>query len=236
MKKNDRQLYETYDTTTLRRLIAEQKEAQKRRIPPKQKEEVLVRRIQESFANLKFIEEKKIYSYSQINQTVKGLWTQYNLCLSKMNEAEQMVNRLEYASRTPALLGQVKRRVEEGKNNPEYVMEKFPEDEKLIKSYISIMKKYKITDSESLGKLKASVESYRERISKLQTSLDAFSEELAGYNRCISVLSRIDRENYRDNTEAIAEYNAITKSGEEKAKETNESGKENKRKTRGYDR
>lgn len=236
VKKNDRQLYETYDTTTLRRLITEQKEAQKRRIPPKQKEEVLVRRIQESFANLKFIEEKKIYSYSQINQTVKGLWTQYNLCLSKMNEAEQMVNRLEYASRTPALLAQVKRRVEEGKNNPEYVMEKFPEDEKLIKSYISIMKKYKITDSESLGELKASVENYRERISKLQTSLDAFSEELAGYNRCISVLSRIDRENYRDNTEAIAEYNAITKSGEEKAKETSESGKENKKKNRGYDR
>lgn len=231
VKKTDIKLYGLYDTTVLRQLIAEQKEAKKRNVPPQNRDEVLIRRIQESFSNLKFIEEKQIYSYSQINQTVKGLWTQYNLCLSKISEAERMVDKMEYASKVPALLAETKRRVEQERNNPEYLTEKYPQDIKLMKSYIDIMKKYKVTNTESLQRLQTSIHTYREKIEKLQSSLTVFSEELSAYNRCVSVLSRIDRENDRDNTEVLMEYNEITKTGQEEAKETNE-----KRKDKGYER
>ena len=229
IKESDRELYGLYDTTRLHQLIAEQKEAKKRKIPPKKREEVLIRQIQDSFENLRFIERKQLYSYAQINEIVKGIWLQYNSCLSKLDEAENMIQKLDNISKAPQTLVEIRKRMEQGKNDPEYMMEKYPQDVKLMKSCMAAMKKYDITDMKSLGNLQSSIQKYREKVNTLQSALKIFLNELAAYNRCVATLARIDRDSGRDNSDILKEYENITKSGEQEAKETEEKRKQKAR-------
>lgn len=228
VKKSDMELYGLYDTTTLSRLIAEQREARKHKQPPRKREEVLVRQIQESFENLRFIEQKQLYSYSQINEIVKGLWAQYNACLSKISEAEVMVKKLETVAKTPHTLNEVRKRMEQNKNNPEYMTEQYQSDVRLMKSCMEAMKKYNIMNTESLNALKASTQKYREQITRLQTALSNLSVELSSYNRCVATLARIDRESGRDNSELLMGYDNIVRAAQQEAEQTNEKRRQEK--------
>ena len=237
VKKSDMELYGLYDTTYIHRLIAEQKAAQKYKKPAKKREEVLVSQIQESFANLRFIEQKQLYSYNQINEVVKGLWDQYNACLAKISEAEGMVAKLESIAAAPYTLKEVRDRIEQGKNNPAYMLEKYPADVKLLKSCMEDIKKHNVTDAESLKKLQDSIQKYRGQITTLQASLASFSAELSNYNRCVATLARIDRDSGRDNSELLENYQAIVRSGQAQAEQQERQAQEKeKKKQKGLDR
>lgn len=231
VKQSDRELYGLYDTTRLRQLIAEQKQARKNRIPPQKREEVLIRRIQDGFENLRFIERKQLYSYSQINEVVKGLWMQYNACLTKIDEAETMVERLENVAKAPHTLSEIRKRMLNGKDNPEYMTEQYPSDLRLMKVCVEAMKKYNITDTESLKALQSTVKKHREQIEKLQKMLANFSAELSAYNRCVATLSRISADRGRGDSELLAVYQNIVRAAQEEAAKTEE-----KRKQKGRDR
>lgn len=236
VKKTDSLLAGTYDTTYLERLIAEQKKAQKNKIPPKQREEILVRQIQESFDNLRFIEQKQLYSYGQINEIVKGLWDQYDACLSKIGEAEAMIAKLESVANAPFTLREVKARIDLGKSDTAYMMEQYPADVKLLKSCMEDIRKYNITDAESRAELSATIGKYRDQISTLQASLSVFSTELGAYNKCVETLSRIDRESGRDNSELFESYQTIIRSGQEQAGQQEREAQEKEKKQKSWDR
>lgn len=231
VKRSDRELTSVFDTYTLERLIERQNEARKNNVSPKNRNEVLVRQIQDSFANLKFIEEKQIYSYAQINETVKGLWEQYNACLAKISEAENMIDRLQMAAQLPQTLAGLQQRIAQGRNNPEYMLEQYHSDLKLAQSCMDKMKQYGVTDSASLKTLQENISKYREQIGRLQGALDSFAVELASYNRCVAVLSRIDRETGNGYREQLHKYETIVRAAEQEAKDTNE-----KRKKKDHDR
>lgn len=220
VKKSDRELYGLYDTSQIDRLIAEQREARKYKKQPQKREEILVQQIQEGFENLRFMERKQIYSYQQINETVKGLWEQHNACLVKIGEAERMIDRLENVSRAPQILKETKARMEQGKDNPEYIMEQYPKDARLAKVCVEDMKKYNVSDIESLKSLQVSIQKYREQVNSLQGMLTVFSKELSEYNRCVTTLARIDKEQGRDKNELFVSYENITRNSKREAERT----------------
>lgn len=228
VKASDWELAQRFDTERLRELVAEQNEAQKRRRPPQNRNEILVRQIQEGFVNLKFIEKKQLYSYSQINEIVKGLWGQYNACLSKIGEAEEMIQRLEAVVRAPDILRETLQRMEQGKNDPEYMLEQYQKDRRLMKGCMDSIKKHNISDAASLGSLKENIEKYRSQVSALQEALSSFSTELAAYNRCVATLARIDRASGRDNREFLTAYEVIVKAGQQEAEREREKRKQEK--------
>lgn len=230
VKKSDIELYGLYDTTRLHKLIAEQREAQKKRRPAQKREEVLVRQIQESFDNLRFIEKKQIYSYAQINEIVSGLWSQYNACLFKISEAESMIARLEDAANAPVLLTEIKSRMELGKNDPAYMMEQYHQDVKLLNACIESIKKYNVADASSLQSLQDNIAKYKEQIGRLQGSLSVFANELASYNRCVATLARIDRDSGRDNSALLEAYQAAMNRGQQEAEKTEKEREKKKEK------
>lgn len=234
IKKSDIELYGLYDTTRLHRLIAEQREAKKKKRPAQNREEVLVRQIQEGFDNLRFIEKKQIYSYAQINEIVAGLWSQYNACLSKISEAEGMIERLEFAANAPALLDEIRSRMEQGKDDPAYMMEHYHEDVRLLNACMESIKKYNVADAANLQSLQSTVGKYKDQIGKLQGSLAVFSKELASYNRCVATLARIDRDSGRDNKELLQVYQATISRGQQEAERTEK--EREKKKGKGFDR
>lgn len=229
VKRSDTELRSVFDTYTLDRLIERQSEERKRNISPKNRNEVLVRQIQDGFENLRFMEQKQIYSYAQINETVKGLWQQYNACLVKISEAEGMIERLEMAAQLPQTLAALQKKIADGRNNPEYMMEQYHADLKMAQACMSNMKKYGVTDSASLKSLQEKVEQYREQIGRLQGALDAFAVELTAYNRCVANLSRIDRESGNDVRAELRDYETIVQSGQAEADSTNEKRKKKDR-------
>lgn len=231
VKVKDGILRQKYDTTTLNNLIAREQEERKRKVPPKAKENLLVRQIQDSFENLTFIENRQIYSYEQINSIVSELWGQYNLCLSKLEDAEGMIQQLDYISSVPKLLAETRGRMQKNKDNSEYLIEEYPADAKVLKRCIELMKKHNLTDSESLSDLRTSIAKHKEQTEKLQGMLNKFSQELAAYNRCVQTLQRIDREYGGMNDLTFDDYRRITTTAEQKAEQTNTS-----RRRKGYER
>lgn len=192
-----KELCAVYDTTQLHRLIAQQAEAQRWRRPTRSRDEELVRQIQESFANLRFMEQKEVFSIAQAQAAVKSLGEQYNVCLGNINEAESMVAKLEAVVKLPYELKELKKRVDQNKDNPEYRRTQYNHDIKQMKSCIDRMKQANITDSASAKEARATMGQYKERIGELKGALAGFSAELEGYKRCIATLDRIDRENGR---------------------------------------
>lgn len=231
VKAADMDLASRFNMDRLRELAEEQEQAKRYHRSPRNHDEALVRQIQEGFENLRFIERKQLYSYAQINGIVKGLWSQYNACLEKIGQAEEMIQRLDAVVKAPDILREAMTRIERGQNNTEYMMENYQKDARLVKACAAAIEKHHLNDSGSATKLRESVEKYRAQINGLQASLTAFSTELAEYNRCVITLARIDRSSGRDTGVLLAEYEAIVKAGKEQADQAND-----KRKKQGQER
>lgn len=215
------------DTAGLDRLIREQSE-EKQKISPQKREEILLNQINDSFHVLRFMEKESLYSRSQINAITKGTWEKYNECRKNLDTLETVVSRLEKVLQVPQKIEIIEARIETMKNNRDYVENELDGDMEQLQAYRETLKRFKLNGPESAQKLEEQVTKSREKIGQLQGMLTYHKERLAEYDRCVSVLNRIDRENGRDNEEIIEAYENIRKQGEKEAEQTE--AKRNKRK------
>lgn len=232
IKQSDRELYGLFDTTTLNKLIEEQRREQAKKIkkPTQKREEILIRQIQEGFENLRFIERKQIYSNQQVKDIIKSLYVQRDACEEKIKEAETMIERLESVANTPKVLIEIRDRMKEGKDNPEYMAEQYHKDLKLMKSSVADLQKYNVADAEGLKSLQVSIQKYREQVYSLQDKVLEFSKELSDYNRCVNTLDRIERNRVQRQKEQQLVYeNMIRDRQEQDEQEKDENKKEKER-------
>ena len=187
-----------------------------------------MRQINEGFHVLRFMEKQDLYSQKQINAITESTWKKYNECMKSLNTLEMLVNHLDMVLQVPQKAEIIETRIERMKGNRDYTENEMQGDVEQLKEYRATMQKYKLTDPEGIKKLTAQVEHSKGKIMQLQSVLSVHHERLAEYNRCMSVLARIDREQGRDNKEIMDEYRAIQKQGEKQAKQNEE--KRNKRK------
>lgn len=209
------------DTENLDRLIKEQRTENGRRTP-RNRQEILLRQINENFHVLRFMEKQDLYSQKQINTITEGTWVKYNECMKSLNTLEILVNHLESVLQVPQKAEIVETRIERMKENRDYMENEMQGDVEQLKEYRAIMQKYKLADPEGIKKLAAQVGHSKDKIMQLQGVLSKQREQLIEYDRCMSVLSRIDREQGRDNKEIMDEYRTIQKQGEEQAKQSEE--------------
>ena len=227
VKKLDRELYGLYDTSKLERLITAQKEERKLNGQLQEREEVLVRQIRESFESLRFIERKQIYSYTQICESIRGLKKQYASCLSEIQKGEEMVSQLEEAKKAPHVLVKANRRMEDGAYDISYLLEKYPEDEKIVKSCLGIINKYNIFDKEGLDALEAKIQKHRRQIENSKICLDVLLDELAVYDKCAVTLARIDHD--RNNKKVVKKFLSETNLEQKRVEKNKEKQKEYER-------
>lgn len=209
------------DTTELERLVKEQREGRKPDRPLK-RQEILVRQIDDSFKALRFMEKESLYTPSQINNVTKTTWEQYNDCLRMVDKAESLITHLEQVLKVPDKEEIIKARIERLKGNRDYEENELERDKEQLQVYRETMQKYKLNSPEGIASLSAKVEESKARVEQLQFTLSKQRERLAEFDRCISVLSRIEREKGRDGGETMEEYQAIKKQGEQQAKQTEE--------------
>ena len=135
---------------------------------------------------------------------------------------------MEKVLQVPQKIEIIEARIETMKNNRDYVENELDGDMEQLQAYRETLKRFKLNGPESAQKLEEQVTKSREKIGQLQGMLTYHKERLAEYDRCVSVLNRIDRENGRDNEEIIEAYENIRKQGEKEAEQTE--AKRNKRK------
>ena len=158
----------------------------------KNREGDLVMQNQERFACLRFIERKKIYSSSQAEKIVKGLQTQYDACILQIEKGEAVIDQIEMAINAPQIIAEAQKRVELGKDDAEYMMEKYSEDIKLIKTSKALKKKYNINDTRQREELQDQCRKYRGRIADLQATLREVAKSIDDYKLCIDTLRKIE--------------------------------------------
>lgn len=200
-----------YDTTTIKRLLEAQKlakEKKKKYIPENRKQELIIR-IQDGFKNLKFIEEKNIYSFEQAKQVIASLYGQQKQCQETIDKLDSLVEHLESVIKTPHKIEETVERIRQKSDDPVYLEFEYETDKNLIHTYQNFISKYKIDSQEGLETLQSKINNAKIQVHKLTRALEMNKGEIESYDRCIRVLERaeklreehiIEKENVHDRT------------------------------------
>ena len=92
IKQADRELYGLYDTSTMERLIAQQREASKKGVPAKNRNEELIRQIQEGFRSLQVIEWWGFGSRQDVDDMLTKIHADYKNSQNELKNAQAMVD------------------------------------------------------------------------------------------------------------------------------------------------
>ena len=213
------------DTSKIDRVIQEKQSQRKK--PNQQKVSRIEEQIKESFHVLRFMEKQNLYSTNQINSITASTWAKYNECMRNLDTLEGLVAQLEAVLKVPDKIEIIEQRIERMKDNRDYRENEMEADKEQLKKYRAIADKFKLNSPESVEKLSVRVMQSKAKIEQLQGLLALHRDRLSEYDRCVSVLKRIDREQGRENEDYI-QYQKIKQDGENEAKQTEE--KRNKRK------
>ena len=213
------------DTSKIDRVIQEKQSQRKK--PNQQKVSRIEEQIKESFHVLRFMEKQNFYSTNQINSITASTWAKYNECMRNLDTLEGLVAQLEAVLKVPDKIEIIEQRIERMKDNRDYRENEMEADKEQLKKYRAIADKFKLNSPESVDKLSVRVSQSKIKIEQLQGLLALHRDRLSEYDRCISVLRRIDKEQGRE-TEDYVKYQKIKQDGENEAKQTEE--KRSKRK------
>ena len=213
------------DTSKIDRVIQEKQSQRKK--PNQQKVSRIEEQIKESFHVLRFMEKQNLYSTNQINSITASTWAKYNECMRNLDTLEGLVAQLEAVLKVPDKIEIIEQRIERMKDNRDYRENEMEADKEQLKKYRAIADKFKLNSPESVDKLSVRVLQSKTKIEQLQGLLALHRDRLSEYDRCISVLRRIDKEQGRE-TEDYVKYQKIKQDGENEAKQTEE--KRSKRK------
>jgi len=219
IRKCDLEVKGLIDTNGIRRIIAEQEQARKKKKPYfiEKREEELIAQIQESFFNLRFMEKHSIYGYEQANDLYKTLYDSYNRNLDQLATLEKLIEHFTEVLQIPKLVTELELRIAANVDNEEYAFEHFEDDNYLLKQFKKNMEAYKINDDEGVTVLREKINEAQEKIEKIKKLLDGYKNDLSGYERCVRVLDRIDSQNKWRNDNTTNKLEALKYLKEDKA-------------------
>ncbi len=206
VKKADSELH-LLDTTELDRLIREQRQKEKSKMPErpggisKRREEFFVAQIQESFHVLRFMEQEKILSRSQLNDLSATQFKEYNRYVKGSHDLEKAVSQLEQILQAPEKVKVVEARIEKMRDNRDYLENEYPTDKKYLSTYRDTIARYNLTDPEKVKLIIEKVAKGKKGLGKFATQIEYYKSQLEEFDRCASVLNRIDKEVGRDSGE-----------------------------------
>lgn len=206
VKKADSELH-LLDTTELDRLIREQRQKEKSKMQErpggisKRREEFLVAQIQESFHVLRFMEQEKILSRSQLNDFFATQFKEYNRHLKGSHDLENAVSQLEQILQAPDKAKVVEARIERMRDNRDYLENEYPTDKKYLSTYRDTIARYNLTNPEKVKLITEKVAEGKKGLGKFAIQIEYYKSQLEEFDRCVSVLNRIDKEAGRDSGE-----------------------------------
>lgn len=223
LKYNDLKLI---DTSVIDRLIKEKNQNKANSF--KQKNEVIIKQIKQSFKALSFMENESVFTQEQILAITSVIWDKYSMCLENLDNLDLMLKKLEKLIDIPDNIKAIENRIEKMKDKPDYVENELPGDMQQLSKYYNLVKKYKLDLPEEYQRLKSQITNFRMKSVEIQVSMSKYKNILSNYENCISVLTRIEREKGNIDFSLFKDYEEIKERGK-KATEEFEKKKEKRK-------
>lgn len=173
--------------------------------------EQLISRINANLKTLKFVEEKNITSFVQIQNLVTSLYEKRKMIHSQINNINES---LDMSNEIVSIINKYKelsKKVNRSSN-----------EDVLLKKYGEILNEAGLSDEETQEKYINNYNKFSERFYKLQNVLSALDTKIEEYNQCVETLNLIDKSSQRKYQEDIKNYyinkNKMEKSENQKSK------------------
>lgn len=154
-------------------------------------------RINQNLQTLRFVEEKNISSFEQINNTVKSLYEKKKMI---NNEFENIRDYLKEMNRCIVIIKQyneIKHSIEINSNNIEYNMFERNGEKILLKKYEEILNAKNLINAEKQANYLEKFRRFNTRYNELLNANEKINETIKNYTRAIKTIDRIDREHDR---------------------------------------
>lgn len=169
----------------------------------------LAAEIQQNLDSLSFVERKRIFSYSQANEIVSGLWQKQRQTQSFIDEAKEGLNALRFAAALPDRLEEMRRTVKARSDSPTYAATQYAEDARQINAIAAAIVKYGVDTPEKLQEIRAQIAKNETIVVSLEVKLESIAKELKEYQNCMEVMRRIDSHNHGLRADYFRAYDEI---------------------------
>lgn len=170
------------------------------------RKQYLIDRINGNLQTLKFVENREIKSFEQISKTVTSLYEKRNMIYEKLNGISEILKKANQSVVIIERYNELVSKIEENKNNKEYLVFEKDGDMKLLEKYRKILNQMKLLDFTSQKKYVEKVEEYNQSFQDLSERLTIINKEIKAYDNCIYNLNRVDRENSKKYEAEIRQY------------------------------
>jgi len=163
-------------------------------------------RINANLKTLKFVEEKHIHSFEQINSVVTALYEKKKQAQSELTKIK---NTLEKAGETVIAINtmnQIKDRIKKQQQTNGYKKEEIDAEGEFLKNYEDNLRKQNLGEREKQEKFVLNYNRFHASYEKLAESLTAVNEQIREYDDCVRTLNYIDKENSKKYTAEVQEY------------------------------
>lgn len=203
VKRNNIEKYIIVDTkklnkeinTIVRQSMFPQRERIQEMADATKKEQYLIDRINSNLKTLRFIEDKEIKNFKQINDTVKILYEKRNACYNQLNTIS---NALKKANASVVMIDKynsLKNTIKTNENNPDYVLYEMKNDMALLKSYETALEQRNLLSSEKQEDFKEKCKKYNNTFTQLAHALEKVNKDIREYDDCIYNIKTVDRYN-----------------------------------------
>lgn len=158
------------------------------------KQEEIIRRIQDGFRNLEFVEEKKIVSLDQLKQESMKIRENYNRCINEFESLTDRMEKLDKIKKIPEKMLVLQSYMETHSSDLDYQENEMDIDKELLRTYESIIKEYKIETKEGYQKFEELLRSLKQKWEKLSLLKECYEVEIERYEQCQKVFQTIEQE------------------------------------------
>ena len=223
VKAKDVEVKGLIDTTTLERLIEEQRNGISASTQSRRHQHELIEQIRSSLRCLNYTEKNNVANYEHLLSSYRNYKTKYENAVVFIDKSEKSIHQLKRVLSLPAEIQRLKQRIENNKSDVQYLLESYSKDEYTLRKWEEEVKNAKIDTEKGYASLLNKVNEFEQRQNANREQLERIKKELSELDNCMRTYIRIDTENGARDEKAISTYESIkigekikTEKGQEK--------------------
>ena len=188
----------------------------------KAEQQKTIDRINDSLQALKFIENKNIKSFQQINDTVQSLHEKNEQIDIELVKIKEYLKEMNMDIVLIKQYNDLKHSIAVNSSNSDYVTFELKGEEALLEKYEQILKAKKLITAEKQAEYVSKFENYNARYTELAMAKERINKMINEYDMTVKVLDRVDRDYDRKYREDVKEYYNISNEKQQASKGRNE--------------
>lgn len=181
----------------------------------------LINRINGNLSTLKFVEQKNIQSFKEINDVVKMLYEKRNMSRNNLNRIADMMKKLNENLVLIEKYNRLVKQVEIKKTETDVNEIESQDYEELLSKYEKILQQRGLNSKEKQEEFKLKVFEFKEKFEVMGSELEKINEQLKEYDKCVYNLKIVDRYNQKY-TDEFSDYDEIKSENSYKNKNRND--------------